>query len=153
MIKKTFSKIPKLLTKTTDTFDTVCLFFRNVRLWYPILIKDRQFDAAYLYDVMEHKLKLTEELFRSDDTSTENILKHADTIHECRVILTRLKDDDYMNPEEEAYYSRINLRNREENGLPREVLMKWFEEEDAAREKDKKDLFELIAKNIDAWWD
>lgn len=136
-----------------EKFRTMRLVFRNIRLWLPILKTDQQWDSYYIYPLLNHKLHLIEKMFRSNDTHTLNIIKYADEIKECRLILDRLMEDDYMSKEATDYYN--NLRGA---GFPlpsnkKETVMRWNEEEITAKKNDKKKLFALLEKNIDTWWD
>lgn len=151
-------KLEIKLDKLQNKYRASKRFLKNVYLWYPILISDEQWDGGYVYDVLNHKLKLMEDFFRSDKTNTLHILKYADEIKKARVILDRLIEDDYMTEEATAYYSDINIEDRFKNKKPmsedtRKDIMRWFKEEAEAIDKDKKDLFDLLYKKLDGWWD
>lgn len=136
-----------------DKFYEFRLFFRNIRLWYPILKKDQQFDHSFIYIAIEHKLKLTEDFFRSEDTHVLDALVYADQIHDCRILLTRLIADDYMSPEAERYYSRMDLRADRQTNKHKADVLRWIKEEETARKNDRLKLFSLLHQNLDGWWD
>lgn len=146
-----------MIDKLQDKYRAFKRFFKNVYLWYPILTSDEQWDSGYVYNVLNHKLKLMEDFFRSDKTNTLHILKYADEIKECREIVERLIEDDYMSEEASDYYVNIDLSEMFGNEhLPEDTkkdVARWFEEEEEARNKDKKKLFDLLNDNIDGWWD
>lgn len=136
-------------------FRKIKRFIRNVRLWYPILIEDEQWDYQYLYTVMEHKLKLMEDMFRGDNTYTEDILIYADEIKECRELLGRLIEDDYMTEEAKKYYGNMNISdiNKPISDKDKSNIEIWSKEEYLSMKRDKDRLFGLLNDNIGKWWD
>lgn len=136
-------------------FTKIKRFARNLRLWYPVLKEDESWDSYYLYKVIEHKLKLMEDIFRGDNTHTANILTYADEIKECRVLLDRLMKDDYMSNEASEYYEKFDLKNlnKQMNDIQKKTILEWSKKEEEAKEKDKQELFCLLNKNIENWWD
>lgn len=133
-------------------FDKTKRFFRNLKLWFPILISDEQWDFHYIYVVLHHKLKITEDFFRRGKTHSLNIIRHADEIKEVREALERLIEDDYMHPDANEYYHKLKFEeiNKQSN---KEQLMIWFKEEEDAIKKDKDLVFNSLNKNINGWWD
>ena len=146
-----------MIDKLQDKYRVFKRFFKNVYLWYPILISDEQWDNGYVYEALNHKLKIMEDFFRSDKTNTMHILKYADEIKEARTILERLLEDDYMCEDAHNYYANIYLSEMfSDEPMPEDTkkdVMRWFKEEEESRDKDKKDLFELLYKKLDGWWD
>ena len=68
----TFQKITKLCQDTQDfLFERTIAFQRNITQgfeslwkWLPVIWKDRQWDHQFIYEVIKHKLHLTEQLIR-----------------------------------------------------------------------------------------
>lgn len=143
-----------MLDKLQDKYRTFKRFFKNVYLWYPILISDEQFDGGYVYNVLNHKLKLMEEFFDSGKTHALDT-SHTNKIKECREILERLIEDDYMSADAFDYYKEFDIEtiNKPWKEGHSEDIARWFKEETIARNKDKKKLFELLNDNIEGWWD
>lgn len=143
-----------MLDKLQDKYRAFKRFFKNVYLWYPILISDEQFDGGYVYNVLNHKLKLMEEFFDSDKTHAPDT-SHTNKIKECREILERLIENDYMSADAFDYYKDFDIKTINEPWSEghSEDIARWFKEETIARNKDKKKLFELLNDNIEGWWD
>lgn len=142
------------LYKLQDKYRAFKRFFKNVYLWYPILTSDEQWDGGYVYNVLNHKLKLMEEFFDSSKAYTSDT-SHTKKIRECREVLERLIEDYYMSKEASEYYKDFDIKKINEPWSEEHSkdVARWFEEEEEARNKDKKKLFELLNDNIDGWWD
>lgn len=69
------------------------LGMRNLRLWFPIIYKDRNWDHQYLYEIISHKLFLMEMRHRGPDTCIMDSLEIADEIKEARMLLRNVIEE------------------------------------------------------------
>lgn len=139
-------------------FRKVKYFFINVKKWFPVLVEDRPYDYIYIYEVIKRKLELMLELFSSEDASSLYVLQTVYEINYCIYLLDRLIADDYMVPEASDYYLlKVNCYiEGKDNGYVEanpEIVKQWFKEEEDARNKDRKELFNRLEKHIEGWWD
>ena len=130
-------------------------FFINVKLWFPILISDRQWDGEYLYDVIRHKLSLMEKLHRSENAYSFNHIQYADEIKFAIDILDRIIEDDYLPEDGKEYYEDISIEEmfNSENKASSSKIIEWITEENDAYKEDRDKVFNYIRDNIDRWWD
>lgn len=139
-------------------FRKVKYFFINVKKWFLVLVEDRPYDYIYIYEVIKRKLELMLELFSSEDASSLYVLQTVYEINYCIYLLDRLIADDYMVPEASDYYLlKVNRYiEGKDNGYVEanpEIVKQWFKEEEDARNKDRKELFNRLEKHIEGWWD
>lgn len=155
-IKSLYEKIEKfyyrLSGKIEDSYRTFKRFFRNLKLWYPVLKTDEQWDYAYLYQAMRHKLSLMEDFQRSDRAMNLHAVDLGIEIHKVIRALDRLIEDDYMSEDAYEYYSKLKFEdiNKQDN---KEDIMRWFEEEDAREKNDREFVFNYMKNNVRGWWD
>ena len=157
--------------------DTPRRFIRNlirsiksVVVWLPTIWRDRDWDYVYLFLILRKKLSLMEKFFASDKALTANHKEVANNIKECREILDRLIEDNYLAEKYDKHYEKwgqpefniegenleITYKNvkTEEDEITmrkefRELAIKEMEE----KENDKNLLFEKMAQSITSWWD
>lgn len=99
---------------------------RNLIKWFPIIWKDRDWDQAFLLEIMRFKMKNMAELHRKYGISV-NSEEYAKQLEECSKLAEQLSKEDY---DTEDY--------KEENKLIEDDLDK---------------LFTSMRNNIRAWWD
>lgn len=67
---------------------------KNLIVWFPVIWKDRNFDQHYIFLILHHKLKMTEENVRNGPHTTAE--QDAKQIKLCVLLLERLIKDDYL---------------------------------------------------------
>jgi hypothetical protein len=107
---------------------------RNLRIWFPVIWKDRWWDHSFLCIMLRHKLILMEKGFRTRGVSTRSE-EDAHNMKKCILLLDRVINDDYI-----TYNKGDNIR-------------KSFEEEQKMIDQDIDLLFKIIRKQLRAWWD
>ena len=141
-------------------------FFRNLKLWFPILVDDQQWDDYYLHRVVYHKLSLMKDFYESDkpmavEEHTDRVIKE---INEVLEPLNRIIEDDYikfpegMEPEmfsikkeDDSEFYTLEIKYHEDfgRGEVNEVYRKSEEDKD----NDLKEAYKKIGENSEKWWD
>lgn len=109
------------------TFRDVRYGLRNLRIWFRVVWTDRNWDHAYIFIILRHKLKLTEKLQRECGMGVHSE-DHADNIKKCVLALDRLIEDGY------------------------DCGHDW-RREDYMRQQDLDLLLDTMKKHIFGWWD
>ncbi len=129
---------------------TIKRFFRstivgifNIITWLPVVWEDRQFDFAYIFDILQFKLRLMEEYFRNANI-IEDSEKIADSIKECKIILDRIQKNDYLPND------ILEWPMTEEN---RKKIIEAGQKEEIEYSADISRFFTKMAKEIQNWWD
>ena len=149
----------------------------NLIKWFKIIYHDRDFDHAYLVDIMIKKMKFMADHFE-DHKHFEGYEKVVAQIRECVEILEKTQDetlyysDDIEKLEEEYNYTgwrfvpvsdhpgfsemedMYSVPTTEE--LKEEFFKKKIEvynRADAERKADLKKAFMIMAEHLDEWWD
>ena len=117
--------------------------FINILKWLPIIYRDRHWDFVYIFDILQFKLELMEKYYKTSSCleSPEKIVK---SISDCRKILDRIIDDDYIPND------ILEWPNTEEN------RKKILETGRVAAEQYNADImrfFTKMAREIQNWWD
>lgn len=99
---------------------------KNLIKWFPIIWRDRDFDQAFLLNIMSFKMKNMAELHRKYGYSV-NSEEYAKQLEECAKFAKKLSLEDYD-------------------------VEDWKEEERMI-ESDLDLLFSNMRKNIRSWWD
>jgi len=157
--------------------DTPRRFIRNlirsiksVVVWLPTIWRDRDWDYVYLLIIMRKKMSLMEKFFASDKALTANHKEVANNIKECREILDRLIEDNYIEDRYEKYYERWghpelkvedgkleiyykNVITEEDERTRKDEFRNLVIREMEGKENDKNLLFEKMAQSITSWWD
>ena len=157
-------------------------FFRkikNVFRWIPTIWKDEDYDGHFIVEILIKKLEHTRDFFLSDRTHIANAEEVAGEIQEAidRLHMTRDSWEFYEHPAMEEIEKKwgktthefipvegspdlSEVKSKTENVVTDEDKKqhsKDFREtlKDARKQyqKDKKDAYKFIAKNIDKWWD
>lgn len=133
------------------------LLIKNIRLWYPILKEDQQWDYVYLYEIIQHKLKLMENLQRNQGNSVDAEV-YADEMREVIDVLERLIEDDYMPEESKEYFKKLRIEDlfdnkRERSEEEHQEHLEWYRQEEKNRNKDIEFVFDTMKEKIERWWD
>jgi len=139
--------------------------------WIPTIWADAPWDYCFIYDILEKKLSLMKEFYSSDRCWSIEGSDIAGEIAEIITILNRLQKGEYtlVGLEEfERTYPDYDWSIKREpildkpgwstlvnNDTPeqQELMKKCFAKGDALEQKDLDDLFILLRKNIQKWWD
>ena len=147
---------------------------KNLKDWFPIVWKDKDWDYHYILLLMRFKLEKMDKLFRSDNVHITNAERHADEMKECVLLLDRIIEDEYTafdkhdkkwgepdfkfidtdDPElVELKIVRPNAKTDEDEKQERKEWRRCKEHEDALREQDWERLFDNIKRYMKGWWD
>ena len=110
----------------------------NLIKWSPIIWNDRDFDQAYMYEMLRFKLKNMEDFFYSDRTWCIGSERRAKEIKICRILLDRIIKEEY---------GEFDFDDPKRNG------MKYLKNEAYMLQQDLDMLCHIIAKKSQDWWD
>lgn len=136
--------------------------------WFPVIWKDRDWDQAYIYRLLEHKFDSMSKYQRKYGHST-SANKIADKLQEAKDLCHKLLNYDYSEesmksfhekyPEFEIKYSfepyNKNLLKMKDNlnEEQKEELIKSAKIEQELYDNDKNKLFDLLKNHIEEFWD
>lgn len=141
---------------------------QNIIKWFPVIWNDKDFDQYYIYKILETKLTHMEEFFRNDAYSVKAD-KEAHRIMIAKNLAKRLANENYLTnatieydklygdkdlfdsePTDNPKFSRlINIATKHQNNM----FDRACKHSEYMKKQDKDMLFDIIKKNIDAWWD
>lgn len=146
----------------------------NLVRWFPVIWKDRNWDHAFIYIILKHKLYLTEQLIRNYGIHIKNI-EDADKIKTCILLLDRLIKDEYHENVSKKYYKRWghpkfnwieknekyseleinhkNVKTEEDQKQEKKDFHRICKLENRLRKQDIRYLFNMMCKHIEGWWD
>lgn len=143
--------------------------------WLPIIWNGFDFDWVYLIKVFQHKLKLMEKFYESNDPVCVDAEKHAKSIKICRILCDRLIADEYHdmlgreieinwdadlsnnfgltdNKDSNLKIKGISFKTLNE-GCQLGTCKDWSHYDDYMRKRDLELLCKIIQKNLFSWWD
>ena len=149
---------------------------KNLWRWLPVVWADRQWDHWFFVKIVEHKLRLMEQFFRDGGTHRIDTEQIADRIDYCRIRASRIVADDYLGwvlrrHVQEWGEARCILGESRDDGSVEllEIAVPHLEGDDRKREKrlryrlydearrqrdqDYRELFRLLDKYVEHWWD
>jgi len=158
-----------LLLKPIRIVKRFARHIQSVIKWLPTIWRDEQWDQIYVFDMLAKKLSLMESFYRGSDSMRADGEETADEIKEAITILNRIRKNDYLLVALEEFdkkypeYNWSSWMETDENGYlkmdkndtkdQKIMLKKAYKESDDAETKDLDDLFILLRKNIQNWWD
>jgi len=158
-----------LLLKPIKIVKRIVRRIQTIIKWAPTIWKDEQWDQAYVFDILTKKLSLMESFYRGSDSMRADGEETADEIKEAITILNRIRKNEYLLIALEEFdkkypdYNWSSWMETDENGHlkmdkddtkdQKTMLKKAYKESDDAEAKDLDDLFVLLRKYIENWWD
>lgn len=158
-----------------DTMKSILIGLRNLWYWLPIIWQDRQWDHWFFLKIIEHKLHAMEGFFCDGGTHRIDTEQIADRISYCRILTTRIIQADYLSNAlryHEAVWGEAEIilgkqhgasvelkeiavpslcgEDREQEKQARYCL---YNKADAQRRQDHCELFRLLGRYIEHWWD
>jgi hypothetical protein len=133
-------------------FRDIRLGLRNLKLWFPLIWKDRQWDHYYLFKMLRMKLKLMEQFFR-ENAMHLGAEKDAKGMKVCVLLLDRLIEDNYLERAERCLPGR-SLLSFDRSEYRKEIKRKlWVERANMLSHQDLDYLGKIINKHSLSWWD
>ena len=164
--------------KIIDFYHGIIPGIKNVITWFPIIWKDRQWDHAFLYVVLQKKLDLMYHFWSVKKPKyvkergwhlTERDRKNIKEILICKELVKRLMEDEYSfkNPDmwdlhEKKFGSIIKRLYNNDIGMfcspiktKEEIkdIHKMMNYELAMKKQDKELLYKILNKKLEYWWD
>ena len=132
--------------------------------WLPVIWNDRDFDYAFLLEIIQYKLRKMQEWFESDKPNVESAPQTAMEIKEVLVCLDRYFNETYRKVEYTEFDIKHNLNNEDDfwtwhetfNGLPESARQEWLDigkQAETDKYNDLMQAFNLLKQNIEGWWD
>jgi len=149
---------------------------KNIFIWIPILVEDRQWDHGFVLIMLKKKFELMEKFFRKNGHHTD-AEKDADNIKLAINLLDRLIEDNYMDhafvPHKKKYGEShilwqdipnskskkllieydVKINTLEEKEKERKLFLQCCNREDYLRKQDLNLLFKHLKKHLFTWWD
>lgn len=132
---------------------------KNLVRWFPIIWKDRDWDAHYINSMLKQKLVFMADYFDKSRLVVDNETMVKQIEFTIRV-LDRITADDYIHP---AYRKHLAARvyggdpfhwiNRQQTPEEREEWISWNHWEEHWRARDQKLLYAMLKKYAESWWD
>jgi hypothetical protein len=122
---------------------------RSLRYWLPIIWKDRPWDWYFILYMLQKKLEQTRKCIGGSFVGSE---KEAVKIRKCELLIDRIINDEYMsNP---RYRELMNTTEKltSEGWKPKYLRKKHSEWLTEYVSQDLDMLFDIMKKNIKAWW-
>ena len=160
----TYYALCRRKNRAKDTFRMVPRFFKNIKRWWPILLRDEQWDNGFFEDIIEHKLRLMKDFFESDDThiaqgEVDKILKEINT---ALGALERLDEDAYDDLPEGFQPEHRFVKNDDDSyyldtiyhpDFQKQDVFNHFIEGEKKRQADYDLLYDTLKKHSRGWWD
>lgn len=164
-----------MFTKINDIVRSFYYGIKNLKKWFPIIWKDRDWDYFYLYKILKFKLERMEYLQRKYGYAVDSN-KIADQIKLCINLLDRILKDEYSdmvfkkhdkkwgklqmvfkpledNPNFSELLKRENVITEEDKKQERKEFAKLIQIEDNLKKQDIDLLFDTMKKYSQRWWD
>jgi hypothetical protein len=147
---------------------------KNLIIWFPIIWKDRQWDHSFFLAILEKKLHLMDEFFENGAIIVDS-KKVAKEIRIARMLITRLRKDEYEDPlyeklekkwgetemkfEDrpnglcELFIEHENVKTPEDEEKYRKELKRNTEHTIMLRRQDKEYFGLILRKYLDSWWE
>ena len=126
--------------------------------WIPIILNDEQYDYHYLLKILEHKLKLMENYYDSDEVWTVDGKVVASEIRKSKEAIQRLMENDYVDMGKmelvetgvsESGHVQITIESEKSD----DEIIALTEKEGQLIQQDLHNAFDTIRDNVKGWWD
>jgi len=134
---------------------------RNLWIWLPVIWRQRDWDFAYLYDVVYFKLKLMEKELR-ECTFVVGSSKEALNIRICMTLLKRIQEGNYLEEEFDVWHKENPLRFvKQADGSSKvvrttekqsKIFRRLIERETQLRKQDCDLFFKIFRGHHQRWW-
>lgn len=142
---------------------------KNLKVWFPLIWKDRDWDYAYLEDIIRFKLHKMHKFFDGPDPYVVDAKNIAKEIEEAYELLTRVHEDIYLERLDPNYWKEAlkpfeTIKVKENGQVYYKLVNEQTEEEKNARlelhkeayrlqEEDRKRAYQIISEKSREWWD
>jgi hypothetical protein len=155
-------------------------FLERVWKWLPVLWRDRNWDHAFILEVLEHKIKLTRECIGKYDRHT-TAKRDCQNMRIAEILIRRIREDNYGDSfmeEHDAKWGKLEFRRDApkdnvlfDNKFSKSGLVRANISSQEAWEKEGKEhkriidhclyqknqdydyLFKHLKKHLEKWWD
>jgi len=169
-LKKIFEHIR---TWSKHKINNYYLSYKKWKTYLPLIRKDRQWDEAFLFRLLEAKFSLMEDYFRNHGISV-SAERNALRIKICKNLCKRIAEQHYTNPYEErskphldwllerirneTYHIPVGKRTIKINlDDPNKPDDRWIllgqKHEDYLEKQDIEFLCKILTKHVRGWWD
>jgi len=144
---------------------------RNLIVWFPVIVKDHNWDQHYIYEILAFKLDQTAKYFRRSNIFVGQE-REAEKIELCVRLIRKIQSEDYegeYQDEMEHKYGKEKMRvdpsthfltwkfdkeyTEEELEEIRKERWKLMVKGAKKQEKAIRLLFTMLERNINKWWD
>lgn len=149
---------------------------KNLIEWFPVIWNDRHWDHYFIYQILRHKLHLTEQLIRHHGHHVNHI-EDAEKIKICVRLLDRLIKDDYHDNvykhhdekwgESELVFTDStdypdcsvvdikypNVKTKKDKEQEKKEFRLLINKVQELKDQDIELLFKIMRKHIQSWWD
>ena len=122
---------------------------RSLRYWLPIIWKDRAWDWYYILFMLQKKLEQTRKFIDGSFVGSE---KEVKKIKKCELLIDRILEDDYISNPRHDELLNASEKLTPQGWRPRYIREKHNEWLTEYRQQDLDMLFDIMRKNIKAWW-
>jgi len=144
---------------------------KNLVAWFPIIIKDHDWDQHYIYEILAFKLDRTAKYFRRSNIFVGEE-REAERMELCVRLIKKIQSEDYemeyFNKLDEKFGKPINYVDPSTHTFETKYDKDYTESELEEIKKERREaiikgsnkhqraikiLFTLISRNISNWWD
>ena len=158
----------RLIKKISDFYWDTRSGFKRLWEWLPVIWRDRHWDPSFTYRLLRHKLELQATYLERNDRH-EEVEEDLLNIRKCADLLKKIDDDWYfeegIKSHEEKWgeteidfstgfsFKNPNAHNEEEQAQADHERMDAYVKSEHDKELAIIEVFDIIARNIEYWWD
>ena len=144
---------------------------KNLIVWFPVIVKDHDWDQHYIYEILAFKLERTAKYFRRSNIFVGET-REAEKMELCVRLIRKIQAEDY----ESEFYDKLDEKygkttnyvdpsthffemKYDKNYTPEELeeirKERWEAIVKGAKKQERagKILFTLLERNMPGWWD
>ena len=138
---------------------------KNLIHWFPVIWKNREYDHSYLLIILQKKLELMEEYFRTKSHCMDGD-KQANDVKYAILLINRLIKDDYTEIPYKKHVEKFGELEFTDEGLKHTKVKsrkqemecdksfnEYMKRGDYLKKQDLDELFKHIRKHLESWWD